>query len=191
MEKRTKETIKKILLSSLQGGLVITAVFLSPTFLYQLIRASLRHYSYKKAQEYKRESYRKAMQRLLEEKMIRVSQQGEKTVITLTKEGQKRVLIYKLDDLRIKKPKKWDHRWRIVAFDIPEKKKLGREVLRNKLKNLGFIKIQKSVWIFPYPCEKEIEFIRIIYEVRPYVTLFETRKIENEDFYKDLFHLTD
>ena len=52
-----------------------------------------------------------------------------------------------------------DGEWRIVIFDIPEKFKKAREALRMKLKELGFLELQKSVFIFPYECEDEINFI--------------------------------
>ena len=73
--------------------------------------------------------------------------------IVLTKNGQKKALEYQINELKIKKPDKWDGKWRIVIFDIPEKKKKAREVLRAKLKDLGFKELQKSVFVLPYECE--------------------------------------
>lgn len=190
MEKRYKETIRKVLLTGLQGGLVVTAIFLSPTFLHQLIKLYLRHYNYLKNQGLKKASIKKIMQRLVKEKLVHISEKDGETTISLTKNGEKQVLAYKIDDMVIKTPKIWDKKWRIVAFDIPEEEKIAREVLRNKLKQLGFRKIQKSIWIYPYPCEKEIEFIRNFYDIRSYITIFTTKNIENEQFYKNLFHLS-
>ena len=47
--------------------------------------------------------------------------------IILTKDGEKKALIFKIDEIEIKKPAKWDGEWRIVIFDIPERfKKQGR-----------------------------------------------------------------
>jgi DNA-binding transcriptional regulator PaaX len=45
-------------------------------------------------------------------------------------------------------------------FDIAQLKKLYREVLRGKLKELGFQLFQKSVWITPYDCKDEIELLK-------------------------------
>src|SRR3989344_5098105 len=50
--------------------------------------------------------------------------------IVLTKEGQSKALKFKLDEMEIKKPPRWDGEWRIVIFDIPEKLKKAREALR-------------------------------------------------------------
>jgi len=54
------------------------------------------------------------------------------------------------------KKQKWDGLWRIIIFDISEDKKTAREALRQKLKKFGFYHLQKSVFVLPYDCEKEI-----------------------------------
>jgi len=61
-----------------------------------------------------------------------------------------------LSEIKIKIPTKWDGKWRVVIFDVPEKSRAFRDSLRFKLLSFGFIKIQKSVYIFPYPCAEEI-----------------------------------
>lgn len=59
------------------------------------------------------------------------------------------------------KNKKWDGRWRVVIFDIPEKIRWVRNSFRQKLNELGFGMVQKSVWISPHPFEDDIrEFIK-------------------------------
>ena len=47
--------------------------------------------------------------------------------------------------------------WKLVIFDIPEKHKYVRTVLRAKLKQLHFKKWQNSIWVSPYALDKEIE----------------------------------
>jgi len=100
--------------------------------------------------------------------------------MTLSEVGQKQTLKFKLDQLVIKKPAGWDKKWRLVIFDIPEKIKRGREALRDKLKELGFFKLQHSVWIYPYQCRDEINFIVEIFELRRYVRMVEADYITNE-----------
>ena len=43
----------------------------------------------------------------------------------------------------------------IIMFDIPERKKAEREWFRFHLKKLGFVMIQRSVWVGPSPIPKE------------------------------------
>jgi len=61
--------------------------------------------------------------------------------------------------------KKWDKKYRVVIFDIPEKKKQLRNWLRDELYELKYQKLQKSVFIgkFPLPDDliKEIKTKKI------------------------------
>ena len=45
-------------------------------------------------------------------------------------------------------------------FDIPDERKIKREALRGKLKQLDFTMIQKSVWLHPFPCYDELEMLK-------------------------------
>src|SRR3990167_2211250 len=64
---------------------------------------------------------------------------------------------------------KWDKKWRVVIFDIPEKSRMARDALRRKLKELEFRELQKSVFVHPYECKKEIDFIIEFFNLRHYV----------------------
>jgi CRISPR/Cas system-associated endoribonuclease Cas2 len=68
--------------------------------------------------------------------------------LTITEEGE--------NVLQRLKPEK-DGVWKIVIFDIPEKQKHVRAILRAKLKSLHFQKWQNSIWVSPYKLDKEIE----------------------------------
>lgn len=109
--------------------------------------------------------------------------------IVLTKEGKERALKFKVDEIKIKKTKKWDREWRVVIFDIPEKFKKAREALRHKLKNLGFLKLQESVFILPYECEDEIDFIVEVFQIRPWVKFLRVKSFTNEEQMKIKFNL--
>lgn len=65
--------------------------------------------------------------------------------------------------------KSWDGRWRVVIFDIPQELHTSRLKLGRKLKNLGFYTLQKSVFVFPYPCEEELGYICRDLKVSDYV----------------------
>lgn len=77
-----------------------------------------------------------------------------------------------LETLKIPNPKRWDCRWRIVVFDIPEKYKKARHALWSKLRELDFYPLQKSVWVHPFPCEHEIQFIKSLFNIEPFVEIF-------------------
>lgn len=55
----------------------------------------------------------------------------------------------------------WDGVWRLIVYDIREAEKKLRARLRRELRYLGFAFVQKSVWLSPFPVEKELEqFLR-------------------------------
>ena len=109
--------------------------------------------------------------------------------IVLTKDGETKALRFKIDEIKIKRPAKWDGEWRIVIFDIPERFKKAREALRKKLKDLGFIKLQESVFIFPYECEDEIDFVVEVFQIRPFVRFVKAKSFTNEEQLKIKFGL--
>lgn len=57
------------------------------------------------------------------------------------------------------KPGKWDGKWRVVIFDIPERLRQQRNMFRSKLKALNFYMLQKSVFVCPFPCEEELGWV--------------------------------
>lgn len=82
-----------------------------------------------------------------------------------------------------------DGKWRIVVFDIPEKKRHGRDALREKLCELGFYELQKSVLVFPYPCQDELDFLIEYFGLRRYVRVGILETIDNELHLKKYFQL--
>ncbi|MEK7173017.1 MAG: hypothetical protein AAB740_03495 [Patescibacteria group bacterium] len=109
--------------------------------------------------------------------------------IILTQEGQKVSLRYKVDDMRIKKPKEWDKKWRVIMFDIPEQYKNLRDSLRRQLRQMGLKELQKSVFVHPYECRNEIDFIIEFYNARRYVRFIEATKVDNELHLRKRFSL--
>ena len=101
-------------------------------------------------------------------------------MVVLTELGEKHAIKYNPEKVYIDKPTIWDKKWRIVVFDIPEKKKKARDALRWELKKLGFKELQKSVWAYPYKCKNAIDFLIEFFEVRDYVRLFEVAKISHD-----------
>ncbi|TSC91246.1 MAG: phenylacetic acid degradation operon negative regulatory protein [Parcubacteria group bacterium Gr01-1014_2] len=94
----------------------------------------------------------------------------------LTKKGIKRINFSKFFRLSLDKKEK-DGLWRVVIFDIPEKQKVKRDLLRQKLKELDFKMIQKSVFVSPYICEKEILELCKILGLKKEVSILTTKTI--------------
>ena len=54
------------------------------------------------------------------------------------------------------KQKGWDKKWRLIFFDVPEEKKKFRDTFRYHLQKMGATEFQRSAFIFPYPCSREV-----------------------------------
>jgi len=79
--------------------------------------------------------------------------------IELTKKGRRYLFRLSLSKIKIKRPKRWDGKWRVVIFDIPEKLRHQRDIIRDKLISLGFRRIQMSVYVYPFECTREVRTI--------------------------------
>lgn len=174
---------KKILLL-LEGGIVLSLTR-RPDVYFKIIK--------KIGKEWKKINFislKKSIKRLYKSKLIDYRENNDGTVsMVLTDKGKKRILRYNLDKIEIKKPARWDKLWRLVIFDIPETKKQGRFALVAKLKELDFYPMQKSVFIYPYECKNEIDFIAEIFELAPYVRFLRAKDIDTELDLKDKFRL--
>ncbi len=107
-------------------------------------------------------------------------------ILELTAKGKRTFNRRNFDDISIPIPRKWDGRWRFFLFDIPEKRRTFRNALRDKLKKIGFFQFQKSVWIFPFECAKELQYICEYLGIRPYTIAF-TAKIDNDRILRRYF----
>ncbi|OGI65780.1 hypothetical protein A3A95_01520 [Candidatus Nomurabacteria bacterium RIFCSPLOWO2_01_FULL_39_18] len=102
------------------------------------------------------------------------------TTLVLSENGKQRALRFNIDKMKIEKPTQWDKKWRIVMFDIPEKLKGLRDSLRLHFREIGLTELQKSVFVYPYPCSNEIEFILELYNARKYVRFVLAEKVDNQ-----------
>lgn len=56
--------------------------------------------------------------------------------------------------------KKWDGRWRMIVFDVPERRRPIRNRLRAVMCEIGFVRLQDSVWVYPYDCEDFVALLK-------------------------------
>jgi hypothetical protein len=138
----------------------------------------------------KKDYLNNAIRRLYISKLVDIKEtQDGKTILVLSEEGKKRMLIYNLETLKLKRQDKWDGYWRIIIFDIPERLKYAREWLSRKLKEIGMYQLQKSVYVYPFECKDELDFIIEYFGLRPYVRLGLLKEIDNELHLRKIFNL--
>lgn len=174
--------------------LAATGIILTSPYGGKVITSALKAYLQKRAKDKNWEkeldsrNISRAIYKLKKRRQIKIVKSGSKTVIKLTERGRKRKLEYEYENIKLFQLKKWDKSWRLLMFDIPDEARTIRDGFRDKLKNLGFIPFQKSVWVYPYPCENEIDFITEYLGIAKYLTLI-TVRIENDTPLREKFSL--
>lgn len=107
---------------------------------------------------YVRRNFYQAVWRSLKTGDIEKVIKNKKQYLVLTTSGRDKI---RREFPLTKFSKKWNKRWVILIFDIEEKSRGLRNTLRNKLKNIGFGMLQKSVWITPLPIAGELtDFVK-------------------------------
>ncbi|MBM3250629.1 MAG: hypothetical protein FJZ07_00075 [Candidatus Nealsonbacteria bacterium] len=175
-------TKQKILLL-LFGGLAFGYSF-TPSKQWKVLKEVSR--AWKKINE---KELKEEIRQLYRSKMIERKENADGSCsIILTEKGKLKALRYHFEEMKIQK-QKWDEKWRMVIFDIPEKIKNGRNAFRQKLKDLGFYELQKSAWVYPYDCKNEIDFVIEFFSLRKYVRLAILESIDNGLHLKKIFNL--
>lgn len=87
------------------------------------------------------------------------------------------------------KKKQWKNKWIMIFFDVPENQRSKRDYLRRFLTQMGFFPYQKSVYVFPYECEEEINLIKKIVEGGSYIRYVIASYIDDEHLIKQYFKL--
>lgn len=188
MVSKYKSISKDIILYIALVGMISVAAT-SPHFLINVAKFILKNKKYFK-QKYDQNKVAQALERLKRNKIVILSEKNGEFIVELTDKGKRKVKQIKLEDMKIEAPKLWDGKWRIIIFDIPEKKgKKARNALREKLQKLGFYQLQKSVWAHPYPCEKEVQFLCELFNVYRFVNIITADKIYNDVLLRKYFKL--
>ena len=144
---------------------------------------------FKGSKKYSKKQIGSAIDSIKRQKLIEyVCDKNGKTVVKITKKGETKLRTFAIDLIEIKKPKRWDGKWRLVMFDIPMRFTKGREALRYHLKELGFYQFQKSAWIYPYPCEDEIIFIADFFGVGKFVEILTVESVLSDQKLRKYFH---
>jgi|SRR3989338_1601828 len=183
MKNYKKGELAKEILTSLAAGALVVAFVAMPglTKIAPLFMP-------KSARERQRLS--QSLRALKRKKLVDIYTKNGNEVVEITNEGKKKILEYNLDEMKLKVPQKWDGWWRIVIFDVPESKKIARDAISRKIKELGLYPIQKSVFVSPYLCKNEIDFIGEFFGVRDHIIYIKAKEIEGVRELKERFGIS-
>ena len=160
-----KSLTREILFMLAVGPIILSSFFLPnlPQILKPLIKWR------KNWGKVDRKRIHEAIQRLNKKRLIELIEKNDKLYIKITDNGRKLLRNFDYDNLELPQSKKWDKKWRLVVFDIPDKKNKERRALSKRLKDLGFYPLQESVFIYPYDCRDEIDFLCEFLSIGRYV----------------------
>ncbi len=152
--RRRRENVTQILLSGIAGVglLALTASLPNAVQLLKFFPDMDRRKSY---------TIRTTFSRLLKKGYIRFESKGGVKYAALTEEGRRQLRLYhQYGAVAGKVWTRWDGEWRMVVYDIPEKRRKTRQALVSVLRRHDFYKLQSSVWVYPYDCEELIQLIK-------------------------------
>lgn len=126
---------------------------------------------------------------MLDQKLIVLEKENGKTHVHLTDTGETKLQEYELGELKIERPKRWDGKWRLVIFDIHERRRRARDLLRLQLQELGLIRLQNSVWVYPYDCSEIIILFKANAMIGKDILCLTVEELENDGWLRKHFRL--
>lgn len=149
---KSRVDIEGLILKSLALTGLVTVAILAPNAL-QLLRYLDKNKQRKKNPKHLIDE---ALARLVNKRCIDISKSGQ---LFLTREGERKLHMIEYGTYPLPKTK-WDKKWRIVSFDVSEKRRRTRDKLRLLLRQVGFVRLQDSVWVYPYDVEDVVNLIK-------------------------------
>lgn len=178
--------MKNLLLRSLAVTGVISIALVAPK-VTRLLK-ELDRPAKNRAQLYRRIT--QGIKRLEQDGLVTVSGEYAKRKVKVTEKGLKMLEQVEFGEYVIPEPAFWDGKWRVLVFDINERRRRVRNQLRRLLDGAGFVRIQDSVWTYPYPCDEFVSLVRAhlmsgVGEMR----LFVAEALESDKFLREHFNL--
>lgn len=173
---------KALLTAVVLGGVVLIAA-VAPNAA-QLLRFFP---GYKKGAKFNYQ-YKSALSRLAAKGCVVFVEKDGKRYARITEKG-KRMLQMETEKTAIAKKRRWDRRWRVVIFDIPERRKSVRVSLRRFMEEYGFVRLQNSVWIYPYDCEDLVALAKTNLRLGADVLYMIVERLERDNYLREHFSL--
>src|SRR3989344_4819282 len=171
-----RKNIQKIILAVIFTAGVLSLAVIAPNVIGAIGRLE-KTFKRKKNLKY---SINNSFTRLREKGLVEIVEIHGKKVARITKKGEGKLDFLDKHNFKIKRPKRWDGRWRVVIFDIKEKRRKTRDLLRKTLWQIGFVKLQHSVWVYPYDCEDLISLLKADFKIGKDILYMIIEKLEND-----------
>lgn len=152
---------------------------------FQLVRL-LRNSTVRR---YEAPSYiRRTIRSLQKRGLLRVGVKSGEMRVYLTEKGQQEVLKYQIKEKCLRQGH-WDKKWRIIIFDIEEQRRFARDGIRADMEELGLVRLQDSVWVYPFDCEEVVTLLKAHYKLGKQLVYITAGDIENDTWLRKQFSL--
>ena len=181
--RRKKRNLQKAVLSAVGIAGVLAVIMIAPNIFQALHR--LLGDKYKLGYRAKT-----AAGRLAKKGLLRFVLRNGVRCAELTEKGQVALALDKMRAAQqLGRTRRWDKRYRLVMFDVPQYRRAVRDRLRNIMRECGFLRLQDSVWIYPYDCEELIALIKADIRIGKDVLYAVVESVENDAWIKRHFGL--
>lgn len=181
---------RRISIEALLLGRVSAAQVISITAEANGMGEFFRKFTFGKDSQYSSRYVSNAVSRLKQKGYVHFYERDGHRYAELTPKGKKRLAEYQTRPLVVGKPKRWDGKWRIVMFDIPERLRTLRSIVRRELTRAGFVRLQNSVWVHAYDCEEYIALLKADQRIGKSLLYVVADRVEYDKPLKDLFNLS-
>lgn len=181
----TRVKIMDALVDTLAAGSLVGASLVAPNGVKVIGDAYLRYQNRRQ----KNREMRSILRYMHRQALITIDENDNEYTVSITDKGRHRLVRFQFENLNIPPPQKWDEKWRIVLFDIPERHGAARRALTEALNRAGFKLLQRSVWVHPFDCREQVELIKYVYpQIKPHVFYMETAQIDCHNDLVKRFH---
>jgi len=186
--KLTPEQIEKLknaaeITLAILGGLGIVALTLvAPNVIYAVGKILETEIGRKPTRKDIQNRVARTFYYLKQHDLIKLKPTAGDLKIYLTKFGRSKLRDIGFENLTIDKPRRWNKKWWQVAADIPTKEhKNDADEFRDKLKDMGFYPLQRTLWFYPFDPRKELESVLRRYDIGRFVTVMEVNRLDKSD----------
>jgi DNA-binding transcriptional regulator PaaX len=173
-----RNALRTIMLKTVAAGEVITVAMMARGVGVGMQKLGLT------ASSRQNEVVKRSTQRLVKLGFL----QWKNQKLRLTARGERELRRLTLFD-QINKSRRWDGKWRVLIFDIPEKRRGLRQQLTSLLRTIGFQRLQDSVWVYPYDCEDLMTLLKVDLHVGNDVLYMIADAIENDRSLREMFKI--
>ena len=187
IDPKTKEVL--ILLGSgvfLAASIIFPGLPMAAKPFIDVVKEAERKKRQKEWEKFNLWRLRQVIKRMQNSKLVEVKEEKGIPIIKVTQKGKQKLLRYKIDEMVLDESN-WDGKWRLIIYDVQTGKRANSEMFRIMLNKLKFLKLQRSVYLSPFKCEDEIEYLRLLFEIGNEVQILKVGSLENETAYRRYF----